>query len=131
MQRVVHPPYHPHARQIVIGDVAMDEVVSHRMLATPAAALVLQIVTFRRANSLGIGPSGCHGKQRRRFVEATVESRIFHSRLPAPADSSAMDVMHVENLGAPVDHSLLHRIAQVCPGDGRGRVTKGVGTVGQ
>ena len=38
--------------------------------------------------------------------------------------------MHVKDLGAAVDTALLHRVAQVAAGDGRGRIAEHVGAVG-
>src|SRR2546422_782556 len=72
--RVVDAPDHPHAGDIVMSHMAMDEIVSGALLAASAPALVLQVVALRRADRLGIHAFSGARHERRPLVEPLVEA---------------------------------------------------------
>ena len=110
--------------------MAVVEVVAHALLATPAAALVLDVEGLRRPQRLRVGSLRFGRDQRWVLVEAGVEVRRLHLGLAAPADGAAVHVMHVRHLGSAVDDALLHRVAKVTAHDWRGRVAERVAAVG-
>ena len=124
------PPDHPHSSYIMMSNVAVDQKVADALLATPATALVLHIVALRWSNGLGVGPGAHPRKQRRMLVQAGVEISGLNTRLPTPSSSPAVDMVHVEHLGASVHYALLDRITQIGSGHGRRGIAECVGTVG-
>ena len=54
LQRVVHPPDAPHASEVVVGDVAVNEIVAGALLAPTGGTLMLDIERLRRPDGLRI-----------------------------------------------------------------------------
>ena len=126
LQRVVHPPYHPHARDVVIRDVAVYEKITRALLAPAAAALVLDIKGLGRANRLRVHAGGGLGNQLRPLGQSGVEGRILRSGLSAPPNRPAMLVVDVKYLRASMYQPLLDRVSQVGTRDRSCGVAEGV-----
>ena len=58
LERVVHAPEAPHARVVVLGDVAVLEQVADRLVDAAGAALDLERVGLARADRLGVQALG-------------------------------------------------------------------------
>ena len=110
--------------------MAVNQVIPNTMLEASRATFVLQVVAFRRADGLRVGPGRSLGKQRGVLVKTAVEGRGFDAGLPPPTSGPTVYMVHVEHLGAAVDHPLFDRVTQIGPGDGGGRVAEGIGAVG-
>ena len=128
---VVDPPEAPHAAHVVLGDVAVPEEVTGRLLDPAGAALHLQVVGLAGAERLGVEPAGGRQLGLGLLVEpgvGVVVGLVGH-RVEAPAVAAAVQVVDVQHLGAGVDQAELGRVAEVAPRDRGGRVAEGVGGV--
>ncbi len=136
LQGVVHPPVPPHARDVVMRHMAVEQKVPRQPLAQPGTAFGLQVQRFRRTNDFHVHPVTRGANDR--ILHRTVVRRgdhVFDVRLPFrrphPADRSAVRMVGMKHLAAAVDQPELGRIAQVRPRNGRRGISKGVGTIRQ
>ncbi len=135
LQRVVDPPVGPHARDVMMRDVAVEQEITRQLLAEPRSALGLQIQRLCGTDHLDIhavrgGPDHrvfdrAVGGGRQQFLALAVRFG-----LPQPADRPAVRMVGMEDLPASVHQPVFGGIPHVGPGNRRRHVTEGIGAVG-
>ena len=136
LQRVVHAPVTPHARDIVMRHVAMEQKVTRQLLTKTGTALGLQVNRFGGANNFNV--NAVRRRAHYRVLDRTVVRRrqqVVDARLTLrrtrPADRAAMRMVRMEHFATAVDQAELRRVAHVRPRNrGRG-IAEGVGAVRQ
>ncbi len=134
LQRIVEPAVAPHARHVMVGDVAMVEELARQMLAAAAAALRLEVERLGGTDDFHVHTVGLRPDDRilhRTVLTHRPEVVRFGPRAPLPADGPAVRMVGVKYLGSAVNQPPLDRIAQIPAGDRRRNVAEGVGAVGQ
>ena len=71
LQNVVHAPVTPHARNVMMRNVAMEQEITCQTLTQSGTALGLQIESFRRSDNFNVNP-----------ISRGPYHRIFHRTVP-------------------------------------------------
>ncbi len=133
LNRVVHAPVAPHAGHIVVRNVAMEEEVAGQLLAETGTALRFQVEGFGRADDFDVNAVRLGADHR--ILHRTVRAGrpeihvIDRPRAARPSDRASVRVVAVEHFRSPVDQAELGRVAHIRTGNGRRRVTEGIGAV--
>ena len=127
LQGVVDPPEAPHARHVVLGDVAVEQQVANGVLDAAGAPFELEVVGLARSDRLGIEPVGGHLVLRVLVQPGVgVVPRRVGDRVHPPAVTTTVQVVDVELLAAGVADPELGGVTDVAAGH-RGRwVAEGV-----
>ena len=125
LQGVEHSPDAPHARRVVLGDVAVEQEVAGSLLHAACAAFDLCVEALPRAGVDRVDAVGL-GDLDRGLLQAGVAIAVGRVALGvgAPAVATTMQVIDVEQLGAPVHDAELGRVAEIALRDDRRRVTE-------
>ena len=134
LQRVVEPAVPPHARHIVVRNVAVIEELAGQVLTATAAAFRFQVERFGRTDHFHVHPIGLrpdHGILHRAVLSLKPMLFLIGARAALPTDGSAVRMVRVEHFRSTMHQTPLDRITEVATGHRGGRVTEGVGAVGQ
>ena len=134
LQRIVEPAVPPHARHIVVSHVAVIEEFAGQVLTATAAAFRLQVQGFRRTDDFDVHPIRLRPDHRvlhRTILAGRPEIVRLGAGAALPTDGPAVRMVGVEHFGPAVNHTPLHRLPEVTTSNRGGRVTEGVGAIGQ
>ena len=133
LDRVVHPPIAPHARHIMVRDVAVKEKVAGQLLTETGTALCLQVKSLGRPDDFDVDPVCLrtnHGILHRPVHGGRPEIHVVdRPRAAWPPDGSTVGMVRVEHFRSTVDQTELGWIADVGTGNRRGGIAERIGAI--
>ena len=100
LQGVVHPPESPHARHVVLRNVAMEYEFSGQRLQSSRTALDHLIINLRRPNGLHVETirGVANERELHRTITGSSKIQVAVPGLTCPANGPAMEVMRMHDL---------------------------------
>ncbi len=133
LQGVVHASVAPHARDVMVRHVAVEQELARQVLRLSGAALGLEIERFGRSDDFHVHPVGLGAHDR--ILDGSVRRRrpellLLGPRAAQPANGTAVRMVGVEHFRSAVHDAPLGRIAEIAARNRRRRIAESVGAVG-